>query len=248
MCSSPTPCPEETLLLLRFLPHKSVPRGPKSLKPQALLKMHLIHHPVQVTIAGLSAHLSVGPLSPAGEENGRWPRLGAPGSPEQSQECEQFKYSAAQQSAVGTGRCWGHVPPLFRRLFLAEGRGACGRQVKSLRWLPGLRRAGCSQGGSLSSSGQPRAARATWASGPPARPDVQGATLSCAPPTLHVPPQLHLTCLFQHAQLRSVKGCVPLGQRKGRVSPSLTPTQAPSGWLTAGRSVTRAWEESVEGL
>lgn len=57
---------------------KSVFQRPKSLKPQALLKMHLIYHPAQVTMAGLSARLSVGPLSPAGEEKGRWPHLSAP--------------------------------------------------------------------------------------------------------------------------------------------------------------------------
>lgn len=40
--------------------------------------MHLIYHAMQATIAGLSARLSVGPLSRAGEEKGRWLHLSAP--------------------------------------------------------------------------------------------------------------------------------------------------------------------------
>lgn len=69
--------PRKRAYIFRVL-HRAVLRRPKSLESQALLKMHLIYHPVQATIAGLSARLSVGPLSPTGEEKGRWLHLSAP--------------------------------------------------------------------------------------------------------------------------------------------------------------------------
>lgn len=71
--------PQTPHLCPRGLPVSSPSaRAQGTREPRALLKMHLIRRPLQATIAGLSARLSVGPPRPAGEDEGRWFHLRAP--------------------------------------------------------------------------------------------------------------------------------------------------------------------------
>lgn len=86
-------------------------------------------------------------------------------SPEQSQECEQFKYSPAEKLSCEAERLWMHfwgISPLSPLPFLAEEHSLCWMAAERLRWLwspsdgclgPGVQI--YSKGGSLSSFVQP---------------------------------------------------------------------------------------------
>lgn len=111
-------------------PHKALLRRPKSLKPQALLKMHSIYHRMQATMAGLSAHLSVGPLSPTGEEKGRWLRLTAPVFTWAESRMWTIQVFSSRETQL---RGWETldalfslgISPLSPLLFLTEGHSLC---------------------------------------------------------------------------------------------------------------------------
>lgn len=222
--SAPTPHPEEMPPFLRFLPRKSVPRRPQSPKPQALLKMHLILHPVQVTIAGLSAHLSAGPLSPAGEEKGRWPAW----------------VHLARLSRDKNANNPGILQPGSQLRALGAAARPCLLCLDGSSWQKDTVRvdgrrgasAGCPGRGGSDGPGRqerpgPRDPQLGWRAG--------SRALLCAP-TLRVSPSTPSYLPISTHAAEKWKEMCPLGAKRRQRLPVPDPHSAPL-WLTAGRSV-----------
>ena len=117
-------------------------------------------------MAGLSAHLSVGPLSPTGEEKGRWLRLTAPVFTWAESRMWTIQVFSSRETQL-----WGWetldalfslgISPLSPLLFLTEGHSLCwtaGREP----WVAALAKASRATAKDGSVHPEP-----TWAKGTP---------------------------------------------------------------------------------
>lgn len=201
-------------------PHKALLRRPKSLKPQALLKMHLIYHRMPATMAGLSAHLSVGPLSPTGEEKGRWLRLTAP----VLTWAESRMWTIQVFSSRETQRWgWETLDALFSLgisllcplLFLTEGHSLCWMADRE----PRVRQAELQQRRQLRLFCTTRSPLGHKGTPPNSAKCAEEQSFPLHPQLSLFSPLVHLTIPCQYTQLRSVKRYIPLGHNKVKFSP-----------------------------
>ena len=145
-------------------------------------------------------------------------------SPEQSQECEQFKYSPAEKLSCETERLWMHFSLWEFLLCLhcfswLKGTVCAGWQTESLGWLPCLRQAELQQRRQLQLFCTTRSPLGHKGTPPNSAKCAEEQSFPLHPQLSLFSRLVHLTIPCQYTQLRSVKRYIPLGHSKDKFSP-----------------------------